>query len=52
MVDRDEREQLLVAMERLTWEEKKKKLMEGKGVWYGMKRPVGGAKVGIEMAIH
>ena len=52
MADRDERKQLLVGMERLAWEEKRKKLMEGKGVWSGMKRVVGGAKAGIEMTIH
>ena len=52
MADRDEREQLPVGMERPAWEEKRKKLMEGKGVWPGMKRAVGGAKAGIEMTIH
>ena len=52
MVDRDEREQLPVDMERPAWEEKRKKLMEGKGVWSGLKRVVGGAKAGIEMTIH
>ena len=31
MVDWDEREQLPVGMERPTWEEKRRKLMEGKG---------------------
>ena len=29
-----------------------KKLKKGKGVWSGMKRAVGGVKVGIEMTIH
>ena len=52
MADRDERDQLPVGMERLAWEEKRKKLMEGKGVWSGMKRAVGGAKAGIEITIH
>ena len=52
MADRDERKQLPVGMERPAWEEKRKKLMEVTGVWSGMKRPVGGAKVGIEMTIH
>ena len=52
MVDWDEREQLPMGMERSAWEEKRKKLMEGKRVWFGMKRAVGGAKVGIEMTIH
>ena len=52
MADRDEREQLLVGMERLDWEEKRKKSIEGKGVWFGMKRVVGGAKASIEMTIH
>ena len=52
MVDWDEREQLPVGMERLAWEETRKKLMEGKGVWLGMKRAVGGAKAGIEITIH
>ena len=52
MADWDEREQLLVGMERLAREEKRKKLMEGKGVWLGMKRVVGGPKSGIEMTIH
>ena len=41
-----------MGMESLAWEEKRKKLMEGKGVWSGMKRAVGGAKVGIEITIH
>ena len=48
----DERKQLPVGMERPTWKEKRKKLMEGKGVWSGMKRAVGGAKAGIEITIH
>ena len=41
-----------MGMERLAWEEKRKKLMEGKRVWSGMKRAVEGAKAGIEMTIH
>ena len=41
-----------MGMESPAWEEKRKKLMEGKGVWSGMNRAVGGAKAGIEMTIH
>ena len=41
-----------MGMERSAWEEKRKELMEGKGVWFGMKRAVGGAKTSIEMTIH
>ena len=51
----DEREQLPVGMERLAWEingRVLKKLKKGKGVWFGMKRAVGGVKIGIEMTIH
>ena len=52
MVDRDEREQLPMGIKRPAWEEKRNKLMEGKELWSGMKRAVGGAKAGIEMTIH
>ena len=41
-----------MGMESPTWEEKRKKLMEGKGVWSGMNIAVRGAKVGIKMTIH
>ena len=41
-----------MGMERSAWEEKRKELMEGKGVWFGMKKVVGGVKAGIEMTIH
>ena len=41
-----------MGMERSAWEEKRKELMEGKGVWFGMTRAVGGVKAGIEMTIH
>ncbi|KAK9995695.1 hypothetical protein SO802_020381 [Lithocarpus litseifolius] len=52
VADRDKREQLLVGMERPAWEEKRKKLMEGKMVWSGIKRVVRRAKAGIERTIH